>query len=139
MQANPTQNPRRKARVVPDDPTGVIRRWLSAGWGDFRLNMQMSLMFGVGLMVLGWAIVAAPSLLELNWMILPTAAGAMLLGPPATDGLYRISRRAQGQGRGGIAAPGQITLVSVVMMTLARCGSGRPPCGLRSRCFPSRC
>jgi uncharacterized membrane protein len=37
----------------------------------------------------------------------------------AAVGLYRISRRAQGQGGGGVASPSQITLVSIVMMTLA--------------------
>ncbi len=96
----------------------VVRYWLSAGWSDFRAHRSISLLYGFGLAVLGWAVVWALIVMNLSWMILPAVAGAMLLGPLFTVGLYRISRCRQGFGGGGIASPGQITLVSVVMMTL---------------------
>jgi len=113
------QNPRRKARTIDEHPWRVVRRWLVAGWSDFRAHLKISLLYGLGLAALGWAVVLALIVMNLSWMILSAAHGAMLLGPLFTVGLYRISRRRQGFGGGGIAAPGQITLVSVVMMTLA--------------------
>jgi len=110
---------RRQARVANEDPSVVIRRWLGRGWRDLRAHWGVSLAYGFGFLLLGWMTVLVLALTGLGWMILPAIAGAMLLGPAATVGLYRISRRAQGMGGRGIAAPGQITLVGVVMMTLA--------------------
>jgi len=119
MDHTATLDLRRKARVVIDHPFEVVRRWLTHGWCDLRAHLGVSLAYGVGFLIFGWMIVLVLAETGLGWMILPAIAGAMLLGPAVTVGLYRISRRAQGQGGGGIAAPGQITLVSVVMMTLA--------------------
>ena len=110
---------RRKARIVTDDPVRVVRRWLALGWQDLRAHFGVSLTYGLGFAALGWAAVSVLLLMDLGWMILPAIAGGMLLGPVITVGLYRISRRAQGKGGTGIAAPGQITLVSAVMMALA--------------------
>lgn len=110
---------RRKARIVTKDPVQVVRGWLALGWQDLRSHWGVSLIYGLGFAALGWASVALLALTGLGWMILPAIAAAMLLGPVITVGLYRISRRAQGMGGRGIAAPGQITLVSVVMMALA--------------------
>ena len=109
----------RKARIVTEQPLQVVRSWLAAGLADFKAHLPVSLAYGFGFMVLGWVVVLGLQVSGLSWMILPATAGAMLLGPLVAVGLYRISRRAQGQGGSGVAAPGQITLVSIVMMTLA--------------------
>lgn len=111
-------NLRRKARVVDARAVRVVKSWLSAALTDFKAHIGVSILCGCALVALGWLAIWALWQLELSWMILPTVAGAMLLGPMATVGLYRISRRAQGSGGGGVAAPGQIFLVSVVMMVL---------------------
>ena len=108
-----------KARVLTGQPSRILHQWLALGWRDFQAHLGVSLAYGAGFLILGWTTVLVLALTGLGWMILPAIAGAMLLGPAATVGLYRISRRAQGNGGGGIAAPGQITLISVVMMTLA--------------------
>ncbi len=114
-----SDNLRRKARIVADEPSQVIRGWLRKGMADFRANLSTSLFYGIGIVALGWCALMLLGASGLGWMILPSLAGAMLLGPLATVGLYRISRRAQGRGGSGVAAPGQIFLVSVVMMVLA--------------------
>lgn len=108
----------RKARVSGSNPYDVVRSWLRKGMHDFRNNLGLSLAYGTGLAVLGWASLYMMWQFNLAWMTLPAASGAMLLGPLVTVGLYRVSRRALGQGGRGIAAPGQIFLVSVVMMVL---------------------
>ena len=114
-----TSNLYSKARIVSGQPFDVVRSWLMAGLQDFRTHLGVSISYGLGFLALGWSVVLGLQVSGLSWMILPATAGAMLLGPLVAVGLYRISRRAQGQGGSGVAAPGQITLVSIVMMTLA--------------------
>ena len=110
---------RQKARVLTSPPAKVIAGWLKRGCQDFRQHLVVSLAYGSGLAVAGWTVVLALGFAGLGWLILPAIAGAMVLGPAVTVGLYRISRRAQGLGGTGIAAPGQIMMISVVMMVLA--------------------
>ncbi len=108
-----------KARIVDDPPMNVVSRWLSLAIKDFRNHIGVSLLYGVGLFACGWLILLALWQLDLGWMILPCLAGGMLVGPIATVGLYRISRRAQGKGGGGIASPGQILLAGTILMVFA--------------------
>ena len=115
----PSAHLRRQARQITDAPQSVVRAWLARGWADFRANPAVSLAYGLTLAVLGWGLVLGLTAVGQGWMILPVIAGAMLLGPGATVGLYRISRRRMGLGGSGVAAPGQIFLVSIVMMVLA--------------------
>ena len=114
-----TPESRRKARIVTEDPWSTIKVWLRRGIQDFRAHLSVSLSYGIGLVLLGWCALILLGISGLGWMILPALAGAMLLGPLATVGLYRISRRSKGHSDQGVAAPGQIFLVSVVMMVLA--------------------
>ncbi|NRB05094.1 MAG: DUF2189 domain-containing protein [Rhodobacteraceae bacterium] len=110
---------RQKAQILRLPASSVVRGWLGAGWRDYCANPLRSLLFGTSLFALGWGAVLGLYQLNLGWMILPAAAGAMMLGPLATVDLYRHSRRRAGLGGGGIAAPRQIFLVGVVMMVLA--------------------
>lgn len=109
---------RRKARILDGVPAPIVVNWWRKAVDDFRQHLGVSLAYGFGLFIIGWATVLGLAWLGLGWLILPMIAGAMLLGPLATVGLYRISRRAQGRGDSEVAAPGQIFLVSVVMMVL---------------------
>lgn len=108
----------RKARVSKENPKEVIASWLVAGMTDFRNHRKIALAYGITLVALIWVLVWGFVHSGLGWMIPPMIAGGMLLGPMATVGLYRISRRALGRGGRGIAAPGQIFTLSVVMMVL---------------------
>ncbi|CAD0187001.1 putative integral membrane protein [Ruegeria sp. THAF57] len=110
-------NPRCKARVLSTPSLQTVTNWLRAGVADFRANLRVSLLYGFGLAGLGWATILGLIATGLGWMILPALAGAMLVGPVATVGLYQISRRAGGMDK-PVAAPGQVFLVGVVMMIL---------------------
>lgn len=110
---------RQKARPVGRPAAQVVRGWLRAGWQDLRARPVLSLSYGLALFALGWGAALGLYHTGLGWMILPAAAGAMMLGPLVTVELYRHSRRRAGMGGGGIAALGQIFLVGVVMMVLA--------------------
>ena len=114
-----SENLRTPARRIDVPAQRVVLGWLRAGWADFKAHPARSISTGLALTILGWGIAAGLGALGQGWMILPVTAGAMMLGPMATVGLYRVSRRRAGLGGGGIAAPGQIFLVSVVMMVLA--------------------
>lgn len=119
METLDVTTPSRKARIVDDAPAVVIRRWLALAIEDFRNHLGTSIAYGLGLFALGWAVVLALWIFDLGWMILPSLAGGMLVGPIATVGLYRVSRRAQGNGGGGIASPGQIFLAGTILMVFA--------------------
>lgn len=110
---------RTKARIVSRPTWATVFTWLKAGWSDLQTNLVSSLLYGAVLVVVGWGITAFLALKDMGWMILPSAAGAVLLGPAVTVHLYRISRGRSGLGGGGIAAPGQVFLVGVVMMVLS--------------------
>ncbi|TLP67122.1 DUF2189 domain-containing protein [Parasedimentitalea maritima] len=116
--SNQTVTSRRKARILDQPVWPTVKLWLALGAADFRNHLGHSILYGLGLVSVIWLTLLALGYFRLGWMILPMISGAMLLGPLTTVGLYRISRRAQGLGGQGVAAPGQIFLVSVVMMVL---------------------
>ena len=73
-------------------------KWLSAGWTDLRKAGSVSLPYGIVFAVAGYALTAAIWVFETFYLVLPLAAGFMLLGPLAGVGLYDTSRRLeQGQ------------------------------------------
>eukprot|EP00435_Cladocopium_sp_Y103_P078624 s1_g2363.t1 len=72
-----------------DDPW----RWVSAGWRDMWAMPGISLFYG--LLFAGVSVLLALSLFlaELSSIVLPLAAGFMLVGPLFAVGLYEASRR----------------------------------------------
>ncbi|MEM1300121.1 MAG: DUF2189 domain-containing protein [Pseudomonadota bacterium] len=92
--------------------------WLGAGWADFRAMPGPSLAYGLGFVLLSWAVIGFLSATGLEWMLLPAVSGALFVGPVIAVGLYQMSAaRAEGL-RPAIAAPGQIALVGGVLMVL---------------------
>lgn len=76
-------------RVTVDDTA----RWLAAGWSDLWAYPQVSLAYGAGFVVAAYLIFFGLAQLGASSLILPMAAGFMLIGPFAAVGLYEVSRR----------------------------------------------
>ena len=104
-----------RAQVISDPAPQVITRWLSAGWRDFTANLTFSLGYGMALVALGWIALGGLWLSGLGWVMLPLIAGAVLVGPLATIGLYSV---ASGQAKRRVAS-GQIALVGAILMVFA--------------------
>ncbi len=68
-------------------------RWLAAGWADLCHAPVLSLSWGVLFVAISHALFFGLAALGLDSLILPLAAGFMLVGPLAAVGLYEISRR----------------------------------------------
>lgn len=79
-------------RVDADQPW----RWLSAGWADLCRAPTVSLSYGLAFALAGWVLTAAIWIFEQFYLVLPLAAGFMLLGPIIGVGLYDASRRLEG-------------------------------------------
>ncbi|WP_425082630.1 DUF2189 domain-containing protein [Ruegeria arenilitoris] len=104
-----------KAQVITEPPIQVVKRWLRAGWRDFKANLEYSLCYGIALVLLGWVCVAGLVFSGQGWVLLPLLAGGVLVGPIATVGLYSI---ASGD-TGPAVAKGQIALVGAILMVFA--------------------
>lgn len=81
--------PSRPYRVPLDAPW----EWLAAGWRDLWRRPVASLSYGVAFTAMSIAVVACLYLFDLLALLLPLAAGFLLLGPMLAVGLYEISRR----------------------------------------------
>lgn len=75
--------------VAPEAPW----TWLTAGWHDLWQVPQISLAYGVAFSVVSAALTFGLFYLDLAYLLLPLAAGFMLLGPMLAVGLYEASRR----------------------------------------------
>ncbi len=84
-----------------DQPAPFIRtvtvdqssRWLARGWNDIWAAPGVSLTYGMMFVVAAYLIFFGLSALGMESLILPLAAGFMLIGPLAAVGLYDVSRR----------------------------------------------
>jgi uncharacterized membrane protein len=107
-------------RIAMDRPWA----WLAAGWQDLRRAPAVALSYGVIFAASGLALTAAIWLLDMFYLVLPLAAGFMLLGPVLAVGLYEVSRRLGagepvGLGLAFIAwrrNPAQIALMGLLLM-----------------------
>ena len=81
-------------RVGVDEPWG----WLTAGWRDLSRVPMVSLTSGAAFVVVSFLLTLGLWLFGLIYLVLPLAAGFMLIGPVVAVGLYEVSRRLeQGQ------------------------------------------
>ena len=76
--------------------------WLAAGWRDMRAAPLISGFYGVLAVVSSFALVAGLAMWEMHYLILPMAAGFMLVGPVLAVGLYETSRLLE---RGELVTP----------------------------------
>ncbi len=72
-----------------------IGQALGQGWHDFMRAPLYGLIFGGFYAVGGLAILAALTVYDMPWMIIPVAIGFPLIGPFVAVGLYEVSRRLQ--------------------------------------------
>jgi len=86
---NPATDGMHNGRLTLDDPW----RWVSAGWRDMWAMPGISLFYGVLFAGVSLALVLPLFLAELSSVVLPLAAGFMLVGPLFAVGLYEASRR----------------------------------------------
>ncbi|AWZ01696.1 hypothetical protein RHODOSMS8_02167 [Rhodobiaceae bacterium] len=85
-----TENePQASGNLTLDDPW----RWMSAGWRDMWAMPGISLFYGVLFAGISLLLVLSLFLVELSAIVLPLAAGFMLVGPLFAVGLYEASRR----------------------------------------------
>ena len=66
--------------------------WLAAGWKDLMTAPQVSLTYGAVFAAFGLALGLSLWIAGLVYLLLPMAAGFMLLGPILATGLYATSR-----------------------------------------------
>ncbi len=79
-------------RKVPLDRPWM---WLQLGWEDLRANMGVSLTYGVLAAITGYFLIWGLASLGYLYLVLPLAAGFLIMGPILTVGLYEASRRRQ--------------------------------------------
>lgn len=75
-------------KVAIEEPT----LWLEAGWRDFRRAPVLSVIYGLAFAAFGWGLAFGLEIAGLGSLILPLAAGFLLISPLAAVGLYEISR-----------------------------------------------
>ena len=84
----PTSN--RWARSLgTDDPF----EWLALGWQDFKTRPEMSIAYGILIFLISAGFVAGLVALGYDYILFPTFAGFMVVGPILAVGLYEKSRR----------------------------------------------
>jgi uncharacterized membrane protein len=72
--------------------------WLTAGWRDLSRAPLVSLTYGAAFVIVSFLLTLGLWLFGWFYLVLPLAAGFMLVGPVIAVGLYDVSRRLE-QGR----------------------------------------
>ncbi len=67
--------------------------WLARGWADLQAAPRVSLSYGTAFVIAGYAIAVFLVANETIYLLLPLAAGFLLLAPLLAVGLYETSRR----------------------------------------------
>lgn len=81
--------------VLPVRRVGVEEpwTWLTAGWRDLSRVPLVSMTYGGAFVAASFLLTLGLWLLDLFYLVLPLAAGFMLVGPVVAVGLYEVSRR----------------------------------------------
>ncbi len=102
-------------------------RWLSAGWRDMRRRPDIGLLYGVGVVVAGYALAFCLFYLDILFLLLPLAASFAIAGPMLAVGLYETSRRLAGDIPirasdvilVAVRSPRQLAFIGVLLMIFA--------------------
>ncbi|PWC45719.1 DUF2189 domain-containing protein [Azospirillum sp. TSO22-1] len=86
-----TSPPSATPRVRPID-TQRPWAWLAAGWRDMCAAPLISAFYGALAVGSSFVLVAGLAMLHMHYLVLPMAAGFMLVGPVLAVGLYESSR-----------------------------------------------
>lgn len=70
--------------------------WLAAGWRDLCRAPAIGLCYGSVFALAGMVLTLAVARIRLWHLVVPLAAGFMLIGPMLAVGLYEVSRRLEG-------------------------------------------
>lgn len=113
------------ARVIRGAQPEAVWRWLEKGWQDFRAAPTIGLAYGLGAVVLSYALCFALVLGGKSELLLPATGGFFILAPMIVSGLYDVSRRLEaGQPISLVTAltawrsSGQILLMGGVLLFL---------------------
>ncbi|MBM3555851.1 MAG: DUF2189 domain-containing protein [Alphaproteobacteria bacterium] len=79
-----------RIRRVPVDRPWL---WLAAGWNDLWKAGSLSLACGAVVVAIGFLLTLGLFLFDMIYLILPLAAGFMLVAPLLAVGIYEVSRR----------------------------------------------
>lgn len=115
--------------VVPEiRKVGLERpwQWLAAGWNDLVRSPRVSLAFGLVFALGGYALSLGLWLGGMVYLVLPLAAGFMIVGPVLATGLYEVSRlHARGEPvtfraalRAFARSPRQLAVMGFVLLLL---------------------
>jgi len=113
--------PSPRIKPVPIDRPWL---WLARGWTDLVQAPAVVLAYGAGLVVVSFLLTLGLVLADLPHLVLPLAAGFMLVAPVLAVGLYEVSRRLERGERPTLLAtalawrrnPLQIALAGLVLM-----------------------
>lgn len=85
------------------EPLPAVRRvsidrsstWLGRGFRDFRAHPGLGLAYGAAFAAIGWLLTFGLAKVGMGSVVLPLAAGFMLVAPFLAVGLYEVSRRVE--------------------------------------------
>src|SRR6185437_12281026 len=72
-------------------------KWLALGWHDFTTQPAMSIVYGLLIFLVSIAFVGTLIVSGRDYILFPTFAGFMVVGPILAVGLYEKSRRIEGK------------------------------------------
>lgn len=91
-------------------PPATAFAWLNAGWRDFIRRPGLSLVYGLLVFAVSWAVVASIFNLGYDYILFPALSGFLVIAPLAATGLYEKSRR--------LAAGRPVTLAGMMFVRI---------------------